>query len=111
MATHKGGHRPAGGLHSNKTIHKPQPKVEPKARTVNVEATSQLGVKVAFEKPMLMRGAGYVPPQGPTNNLISGPGAGRTVYKSGSEHGLVKNPQPLEPGRSLFEGPKVKLGS
>jgi hypothetical protein len=33
------------------------------------------------------------------------------VMSAGSQHGLNKNPQAPEPGRSLFEGPNMKLGS
>ena len=105
-------HKPGGRIESNKTVHKPQPRVRAVAHKANVEAASQLGVKTAFVKPpLLQRGAGFNPPRGPTNNLISGPGAGREVMSAGSQHGLNKNPQAPEPGRSLFEGPNMKLGS
>jgi hypothetical protein len=111
MATHRGGHKPGGGLHSNKTVHKPQPRVRAVADKVNVAAASQMGVKVAFVKePLLQRGAGYNPPRGPTNNLVEGPGAGREIHPSGSQHSLNKNPNAPEPGRSLFQGPNIKLG-
>jgi hypothetical protein len=92
-------HRPGGGIESNKTVHRPEPKVRPISHKANVETAATQGLAVAFEKqPLLQRGAGYNPPVGPTNNLVSGPGGGRTVYESGSQHGL-KPVHPLPPGR------------
>jgi hypothetical protein len=88
-------HKPAGGLHSKNTRHIPQPKVEPRAHRANVEPVSQQGVQVAFQKqPLLQRNAGYNPPVGPKNNLVSGPGGGRNIYQSGSQHGLVDRQMP-----------------
>jgi hypothetical protein len=91
MARNRSGHRPAGGLHSRRVIHKPQPKVEPRATAMNVESVSQIGAQTRFLKEPLERGSGYNPPVGPKNNLVSGPGGGREVMRSGSQgcHGTV----------------------
>jgi len=87
-------HKAGGGLHSKNTRHIPQPKTEPKAHAVSLAAVSRLGNKigthitrhgeVANRTPDLQRGKGYATPVGPTNNLISGPGAGRDIHRSGS---------------------------
>jgi hypothetical protein len=93
-------HKPGGGIESNKTVHRPQPKVEPRPHAISKEAVSQIGVKVGFKKDELVRGSGYATPVGPTPS-VAGPGGGRTCYESGSQHGLNKNPQPLPRGRSI----------
>jgi hypothetical protein len=104
-------HRPAGGLHSRNVSHTSAPKQEPRPHRASPVGASQLGQKVAYQKDeLLSRGGGYSPPQGPTQS-VAGPGGGRDVHPSGSQHGLNKNPQAPEPGRSLFEGPNMKLGS
>src|SRR6266567_6506126 len=81
-----------GGLTMSKTVHKPQPKVEPKPHKVNVKAVERLGAhdkRSAVEK--LYDGPGYKTPVGPTNNLIEGPGAGRDTSHCGSQ-GLHGSP-------------------
>jgi hypothetical protein len=91
MAQNRSGHRPAGGVHSKQVIHKPQPKIEPRAKAVNVERASQIGISTRFVKDPLYEGRGYNAPVGPTSTMVSGPGGGRTVMKSGSQgtHGSV----------------------
>jgi hypothetical protein len=107
MATHRSGHRPAGGLHSKQTIHKPQPKFEPRAKAMSVERVSQIGATVSFRKPPLEEGRGYNAPVGPTSTLVSGPGGGRTVMKSGSQgqHGAVDRGMPSGMGSTKGEWP------
>jgi hypothetical protein len=87
-------HKPGGGLKSNKAVNARAPKTEPKLQAVSLTATSRIGGavgthitrhgEVANRTPSLQNGKGYTP-VGPTNNLISGPGAGRTVLKSGQQ--------------------------
>jgi hypothetical protein len=91
MATHRSGHRPAGGLHSKQTVHKQAPKLEPKPHSIDPKATSQIGLQIFLGRDALRDGKGYATPVGPTSNLVSGPGGGRTVMKSGSQgtHGSV----------------------
>jgi hypothetical protein len=91
MASHRSGHRPAGGVHSKQVIHKPQPKLEPRAHKINPEGVAQIGTHEFQGKVPLRAGRGYEAPVGPTNNLVSGPGGGRTVMRSGSQglHGKV----------------------
>jgi hypothetical protein len=93
-------HKPGGGYGSKQHVQKPQPKIEPRSRAVDPEAVATLGVKVAWQKPPLERGAGYNAPVGPTNNLVSGPGGGREVFKSGSQHGLTT--RQLPEGRDIL---------
>jgi hypothetical protein len=95
-------HRPGGGYGSNKHIEKPQPKVEPKSRAANVATVGLLGSTVAFAKQPLERGKGYATPVGPTQS-VAGPGGGRTVCQSGSQHGL-KEAKPMSGGREALEG-------
>jgi hypothetical protein len=96
MATHRSGHRPAGGVHSKQVIHKPQPKVEPRAKAVSPAGVSHLGTSQFLGREPLYEGRGYNAPVGPTNTLVSGPGGGRTVMKSGSQgtHGSVDRGMP-----------------
>ena len=97
----RSGHRPAGGVHSKQVIHRPQPKVEPRAKAMNVERVSQIGQTVSFQKGPMEEGRGYNAPVGPTNNLVSGPGGGRTVYKSGSQHGMGPA-KPMPTGKDIL---------
>jgi hypothetical protein len=85
-------HRPAGGLGSNKVIHRNAPKVEPRPRAVNPAAVNQLGEALAFRPEPLFVGKGYATPQGPSDNVAAvGVGGGRRVMASGSQatHGPV----------------------
>jgi hypothetical protein len=84
--------KPAGGLGSNKVIHRNAPKAEPKPRAVNPAAVNQLGEALAFRPEPLFVGKGYATPQGPSDNVAAvGVGGGRTVMSSGSQatHGPV----------------------
>jgi hypothetical protein len=96
MATNRGGHVPAGGLHSRQVRHTTAPKVEPRARAINPSAVNQLGnfigdhathsaKSTGYRGEPLVRGSGYNAPVGPTNMMPSGPGSGRKVYGSGSQ--------------------------
>jgi len=109
MATHRSGHRPAGGVHSKQVIHKPQPKVEPKAKAINPAGVSHLGISQFLGREPLEGGRGFNAPVGPTNNLVSGPGGGRTIYKSGSQHGMGPA-KPMPEGRDILSeyGPESK---
>jgi hypothetical protein len=91
MATHRSGHRPAGGVHSKQVIHKPQPKREPRSHAIDPGAAGQIGVSRFTGREPLREGKGYGP-VGPTDNVAAvGVGGGRTVMKSGSQgtHGSV----------------------
>ena len=92
-------HKPAGGLHSRNVRHVDAPKAEPKPHGASPAGASQLGQQTAYLKDELIRGRGYATPKGPTDNVAAvGVGGGRTVYESGSQHGL-KPVHPLPPGR------------
>ena len=111
MATHRSGHRPAGGVHSKQVIHKPQPKVEPRAKAINVERVAQIGISTFLGKGELYEGRGFNAPVGPTSTLVSGPGGGRTIYESGGQHGL-KPAREMPSGRDILSeyGPESKRG-
>ena len=102
MPQNRSGHRPAGGLHSSRVVHKPQPKVEPRAKAINVERVAQIGISTFLGKDPLYEGRGFNAPVGPTSTLVSGPGGGRTVMKSGSQgtHGPVDKGVPSGMPRS-----------
>jgi len=97
MATQKSGHRPAGGLHSRNVRHSTAPKSEPKAYGRNPAAVAQYGAHVGDHATTLggkdsryrgesdARTKGYNAPKGPSNMALSGPGAGREIYKTGTQ--------------------------
>jgi len=105
MANRMSGHRPGGGIKSNKVIHKPQMKSEPRAQGYRPPAVSQIGqslgnhvtertgtVKGGVERPATT--AGYQAPPGV--NLNAKP----NVMPCGTQHGLAE-PKALPPGRPV----------
>jgi hypothetical protein len=90
-----------GGIGMNKVTHRTEPKREPRARAINPSAVNQLGNLLGdhitnksstnYRGEPLVRGAGCNAPVGPTNLAQSGPGAGRTVMRSGGQgtHGAT----------------------
>ena len=104
MANRNSGHRAGGGIKSNKVIHKPQMKSEPRAQGYRPPAVSQIGQSLGnhvTERTGKVRGAiepaktgGYNPPSGV--NLNAKP----TVYGCGTQHGLTA-PRELPPGRPV----------
>jgi hypothetical protein len=82
-------HKPGGGIESNKVVHRQAPKAEPKSHAMSKDAATQIGISTPYPKAELVRGRGYANPVGPTDNVKAvGVGGGRTVYESGSQHGL-----------------------
>ena len=102
--THSGGGRTP--------VHASAPKVEPKARAMSPGAVSQLGAHVGRQRAVepLVAGPGYKPPVGPTQSGV-GPGAGRTVHRSGSQgqQGPVA-PGEGRPSGSADTGARAILG-
>jgi len=104
MATNRTGHRPGGGLHSRVVTHSRAPKVEPRPRAQNPSAVAQLGAHVGdhttnrpgssgYRGEPLVRGSGYSPPIGPTDNVKAvGVGGGRTIYEHGTQCQTGTNP-------------------
>jgi hypothetical protein len=96
MANRSSGHRPAGGLHSNKVVHRPHGKTEPVANKYRPQGVSQYGqmqgTHVTDRRESSYRGEpkrggkGYEPP-GMISNPVSavGVGGGRTIYKTGTQ--------------------------
>jgi hypothetical protein len=81
-----------GGIQSNKLVQSQKWKQEPKAKAVNPASAAQLGRSEQFRKPPLEQGKGYeTKPMAATgipgkyNAATSGPGSGRTIYKSGGQ--------------------------
>ena len=86
-----------GGYGSRNVRHTSNPKVEPRAYARNPGAVAQYGVHVGNHvttlggsessykgEPDTMR-RGYQNPVGPTSMALSGPGSGRTIYKTGTQ--------------------------
>jgi hypothetical protein len=79
------------------------PKAEPRPRAINPSAVAQLGTHLGdkvthvagstgYRGEPLVRGSGYSPPQGPTDNVKAvGVGGGRTIYETSTQgtHGPV----------------------
>jgi hypothetical protein len=100
MAT-RSGHRPAGGVHSKQTVHRPLSKAEPKPHAIDPKAVSQIGLQSFLGRDALREGRGYGP-VGPTDNVAAvGVGGGRTIYKSGSQHGMGPA-KPMPEGRDTL---------
>ena len=105
-----------GGYRMNKHRDVRAPKAEPRARAINPSGVAQLGQHVGdhithvkgstgYRGEPLVRGSGYSPPQGPTDNVKAvGVGGGRTVMKSGSQcqTGDVAGSKP-SPGRGILD--------
>src|SRR5262249_6726394 len=98
------GHRPAGGISSNKVVHRPHGKTEPVANKYRPQGVSQWGQAQGshvtrggesnYRGEPKRGGRGYEPP-----GMISDPvravgvGGGRTIYASGSQ-GMTGRPAP-----------------
>ena len=105
-----------GGYKMNKHRDVRAPKAEPRPRAINPSAVHQLGnlqgdhttnskSGTGYRGEELVRGPGYSPPVGPTNNVAAcGVGGGRTVSKSGSQ-AMTGAPAPGNPPkqRGTFE--------
>lgn len=96
-----------GGINSNKVTHTTSPKVEPKPHAVHAERAAQIGLSTKFEKGPLYAGKGYSAPVGPTNNMAQGPGAGRQVFKAGSQ-AATPQARPMPGGRGFDQRPNKK---
>ena len=93
----RSGQGSGGGYGSRVVTHSKAPKVEPRPRAQNPSAVAQLGSMLGdkvthvagstgYRGEPLVRGKGYSPPQGPTDNVAAcGVGGGRTVMKTGSQ--------------------------
>ena len=100
MATHRSGHRPAGGLYSKPVSHTRAPKAEPKPHSIDPAAVHQIGTSQFLGRDALRDGRGYSPPRGPSDNVAAvGVGGGRTIYKSGGQgtHGTPDRGMPGMP--------------
>jgi hypothetical protein len=96
------GHRPGGGIASNKVVHRPHGKTEPVANKYRPQGVSQYGQMQGnhvtrggesdYHGEPKRGGKGYEPP-GMISNPVSavGVGGGRTIYQTGSQsqHGNV----------------------
>jgi hypothetical protein len=86
-------HRAGGGINSNKVIAKPQPKYEPLAKAVKPGRADEFGQALAYPVGPIYQGKGFNSTKaGQPNNMVSGPGGGRTVMASGTQgtHGPVR---------------------
>ena len=102
-----------GGYGSRPVRHVTAPKAEPRARGINPSAVAQLGEHVGdhitnksgtgYRGEPLVRGSGYSPPVGPTDNVAAcGVGGGRTVMKTGSQQQYGSGGAPKPAGRDIL---------
>jgi hypothetical protein len=98
-----------GGLGNRNVTHVKAPKTEPVAQAVSPGAVSRMGAVVGEGTPRkpIFSGPGYSSPRGPTDMSAAGPGAGRTVYRAGSQ-AATPRPTPMGDGRSLFQNSPLK---
>jgi hypothetical protein len=82
--------RSGGGYGSSNVRHDRKGKQEPISHKGNVEGVATIGRAEQFVKKPMTSGQGYQP-YGPKDHTGQGPGAGRTIHKSGSQglHGSV----------------------
>jgi hypothetical protein len=98
----RSGQGSGGGYGSRNVRHVTAPKVEPRAKRIREPAVAQIGGnygdhsthgrETGWRPGSIYGGKGYNNPVGPTNMALSGPGAGRTVMKSGSQCQTGTNP-------------------
>ena len=106
-----------GGLGMNKVVHRRGPKSEPKPRSISPAAVNQLGAHVGshvtnrgdtgYRGEELVRGKGYAPPVGPTDNVKAvGVAGGRKVYGCGTQgvQGAPAPGSPMQPTKPLWPG-------
>jgi hypothetical protein len=115
MATNRSGHKPGGGIASNKVVHRPHGKTEPIANKYRPQGVSQYGqmqgthttnrTESNYRGEPKRGGRGYEPP-----GMISDPvkavgvGGGREVMRSGGQgtHGAVNPGNPRPAGRDIL---------
>ena len=73
-----------GGYGSDKHVEARKGKQEPVSHKGNPAGVAQQGAATAFRKQEITSGQGYQP-YGPKDHTKQGPGAGRTISKSGSQ--------------------------
>jgi hypothetical protein len=78
---------------------KPEPQTRPKPQAANIAGVSQIGQQLHYPRDELFKGRAPTP-VGPTDNLVSGPGGGRTICKSGGQHSLTTREMPK--GRDIL---------
>src|SRR5215469_3984140 len=88
------GHRPAGGISSNKVVHRPHGKTEPRANAYRPQGVSQWGQAQGshmthgndsdYRGEAKRGGRGYEPP-GMISDPVKAVGHGRTIYKTGTQ--------------------------
>ena len=109
MATHRSGHRPGGGVASNKVVHRPHGKTEPKPYAKRPAGVAQYGQaqgdhvtsfgggKTSYRGEAVNRGPGYRTPVGISDPVKAvGVGGGREVLRSGAQ-GMHGAPAPGNP--------------
>jgi hypothetical protein len=111
-----------GGYKMNKHVQSRAPKAEPRPRAINPSSVAQLGALVGdhvthkgnstgYRGEKLVRGQGYSPPVGPTDNVKAcGVGGGRDVHKTGSQQQYGSGGAPKPAGRDILGayGPESK---
>src|SRR6516164_7632974 len=97
IAMRRSGTGSGGGYGSRNVKHVSAAKVEPRARQIREPAVAQIGGSygdhvtntkgpgTGWRPGSIYGGKGYSNPVGPTNMALSGPGSGRTIYKTGTQ--------------------------
>jgi hypothetical protein len=105
--------RSGSGLNSRQVKHVQKGKAEPISHKGNVAGVAQQGIAAPFVKAPITQGQGYQP-YGPKDHTKAGPGAMRTIYKSGSQgtHGPVNPgiPKPAPKDILSMYGPEKSKG-
>jgi hypothetical protein len=89
-----------GGYGSRPVSHSREGKQEPVSHKGNEAGVGQIGLQHAFKPEPMTQGKGYEP-KGPTSNLGQGPGANRTIFRSGSQQ-PTPPAKPMEPTRDTL---------
>ena len=117
MATHRSGHRPGGGIASNKVVHRPHGKTEPRPHARNPARVAQYGQMQGDHTTALGGGKtkyrgdpdftrkGYATPVGISDPVKAvGVGGGREVMRTGAQgmHGSANPGSPRPAGRDIL---------
>jgi hypothetical protein len=115
MATNRSGHRPGGGIASNKVVHRPHGKTEPIANKYRPQGVSQWGQMQGshstrtgdsdYRGEAKRGGKGYEPPGMISNPVAAvGVGGGRTLYGQAGSQGQHGTPAQGAPGLPSTKG-------
>jgi hypothetical protein len=94
------GNRSGGGIEGRQVGHYRDRKSEPVTYPIDPGRAADIGMSVHYRK-MPLQGEGYSNPIGPSDNMGQGPGANRTIMRSGTQ-ASTPAPRPMPHGRKTF---------